>query len=326
MRKSKITIVTPSFNQAKYIEDTICSVLSQNYQNLEYIILDGCSNDASVDVIKQYESSLNYWVSEADHGQSHAINKGLKRASGSIINWLNSDDYYEPHALKIVSDQFTPDLTGLGGKSRLFNSKGTLSRSRGTDVFLGNQSKTIGWARIDQPETFFSKEAWDKVGLLNEHLHYCMDREWWMRYLYEFGIDSFKRIDDTLVNFRIHDDSKTQTSQPGFLKEHHSLYYAMANVIEHTKAMRFMEKHLTLDRQLETAISSWGDSELVRNSFNYYLLKSAHENYALENYILAKGFLALVRNEWLAPEDRKLHRKLTFRMKLPLSIIKVFKK
>jgi hypothetical protein len=193
-------------------------------------------------------------------------------------------------------------------------------------VFPDNQAKTIGWARIDQPETFFSKEAWDKVGLLNEHLHYCMDREWWMRYIYVFGLDSFKKIDDVLVNFRIHDDSKTQTSQPGFLKEHNSLYYAMASVIEHTKAMRFMEEHLTLDRQLETAISSWEDSELVRNSFNYYLLKSAHENYALGDMNLAKGFLTLVRTEWLAPEDRKLHSKLTFRMKLPLSIVKAFQK
>ncbi len=322
----KISIVTPSFNQAEYIEETICSVLSQNYPNLEYFIVDGASTDQSVQIIKQFENSLSYWVSEADHGQSHAINKGITRTNGQIINWLNSDDYYEPNTLKIVSNQLISPLTGLGGRSRLFNSKGTLSYSRGTDVFLDNPAKTIGWARIDQPETFFTKEAWDKVGLLNDQLHYCMDREWWMRFVYEFGLDSFKKINEVLVNFRIHDNSKTQTSQPGFLKEHHSIYYAMAKVISNHKAMGFMEKHLPLDRQLDTLISCWKDSQLVQHSFNYYLLKSAHENYAQGNFVLAKGFLKLVRKEWLAPEDLKIHTKLTFRMKLPHSIIEAFRK
>ena len=106
MKYPKITIITPSFNQGNYLEQTIDSVLSQNYSNLEYIIIDGGSADNSVDIIKKYEKHLAYWVSEKDKGQTNAINKGLKIATGDIVNWLNSDDYYEPDALHKVADAF----------------------------------------------------------------------------------------------------------------------------------------------------------------------------------------------------------------------------
>jgi glycosyltransferase involved in cell wall biosynthesis len=107
MSTPKITIITPSYNQAEFISQTIDSVLSQNYSNLEYIIIDGGSTDGSVDIIKRHQKYLSYWTSEKDDGQSHAINKGLKIATGEIVNWLNSDDYLEPHALNVVADAFS---------------------------------------------------------------------------------------------------------------------------------------------------------------------------------------------------------------------------
>src|SRR5215203_4153623 len=95
----KITIVTPSFNQSDYLEETIVSVLSQNYPNLEYILIDGGSTDQSLDIIQKYKSSFTYWVSEKDSGQSEALNKGLRRATSEILTWLNSDDVYMPGVL-----------------------------------------------------------------------------------------------------------------------------------------------------------------------------------------------------------------------------------
>ena len=104
MKKAKISIITPSFNQGKYLEQTILSVLDQKYPNLEYIIIDGGSNDNSVEIIKKYEHRLKYWVSEKDNGQANAINKGLSHCTGEIICWLNSDDYYLPDTLKKISN------------------------------------------------------------------------------------------------------------------------------------------------------------------------------------------------------------------------------
>ena len=102
----KISIVTPSFNQAEFIEETILSVLNQKYPNLEYIIIDGGSSDGTIDIIKKYEDKIAYWISEKDDGQSYAINKGLQRSTGEIISWLNSDDIFSNNALYTIASAF----------------------------------------------------------------------------------------------------------------------------------------------------------------------------------------------------------------------------
>src|SRR5262249_46923914 len=122
----RITIITPSFNQAQFFEQTIASVLDQNYPNLEYIIIDGGSQDHSVEIIRKYDHRLAYWVSEKDRGQTHAINKGLERATGDIIAYLNSDDFYLAGTLHRVAEYFQqhPDVDLLHGRCRTVNVNG----------------------------------------------------------------------------------------------------------------------------------------------------------------------------------------------------------
>jgi glycosyltransferase involved in cell wall biosynthesis len=177
----RISIVTPSYNQGLFIEETIRSVLLQDYPNLEYIIIDGGSNDNSVEIIRKYEPWLTYWKSEPDRGQSHAINKGFVCATGDILAWLNSDDIYAPGVLIHVAEK-------LGGKNN------TLLVGSSTEI--NEQSQFTGklderkphWEEIlydvstfPQPSVFWTRDLWLSTGGLDEPLHLMMDYDLWLR-------------------------------------------------------------------------------------------------------------------------------------------------
>jgi len=204
----KISIITPSFNQGQYLEKTIQSVISQNYPNLEYIIIDGGSTDNSVEIIKKYEKYLKYWVSESDNGQSNAINKGLKHATGDIINWLNSDDYLEPNALQIIAKNFTNShIEVLCGYACLIYGEKTVKKQ--TSQQAKNFEKLIAVGHIMQPATFFKKSIFDELTPLEESLHYMMDLFIWWKYLLKYGTDKIKYIDHLLVNVLMHKNAKS---------------------------------------------------------------------------------------------------------------------
>ena len=215
----KISIITPSYNQGDYIEETIRSVLLQNYGNLEYIIVDGGSTDQTPEILEYYRPCLTHLIQEPDTGQADAISKGLKHAGGTVFNWLNSDDTYRPETLNLVGTKFkNPSTQVLLGRSRIFgNDRDRISP--GTDIYIDNLEKTIGRARIDQPETFFKLDRIKEIGGINTKLHYLMDRELWIRYLLTYGLDGAKKIDDVLANFRLHPNSKTVSQQKGFESE-----------------------------------------------------------------------------------------------------------
>ncbi len=206
----KISIVTPSFNQGHYIEQTICSVLNQGYPNLEYIIIDGGSTDNTVEIIKKYESKLAYWVSEPDLGQSDAINKGLKYCTGEIFNWLNSDDWYEPNALFNVANAFINNDTAqfVSGYENCVEQNGLLTLHTGT-FLKPSIEETIELCELTQPSTFFKLDAVRKVHGVSEDLHYIFDGEMWVKLLLQYGQNHFVKIESVLVNFRLHADSKT---------------------------------------------------------------------------------------------------------------------
>jgi glycosyltransferase involved in cell wall biosynthesis len=216
-RMPRISVITPSFNQGQYIEETMRSVLLQGYPNLEYIVIDGGSTDGSVAIIERYARWLHYWVSEKDRGQSHAINKGFQIATGDIIAYLNSDDIYLPDALWRVADawQKSPKcVVFVGGFVHVYESRNKLSAvkrpllpHRGPiDLSLLNHES---W-RLPQQSGFFSGNALKKGQLfVYEDLHYTMDRELYCRLL-KFGKACF--IDNVLATYRLHEVSKTCSS------------------------------------------------------------------------------------------------------------------
>ena len=154
----KITIITPSFNQGQYIEQTIRSVLLQSYTNLEYIVIDGGSTDNTIEIIEKYSDFITYWVSEKDNGQSHAINKGLKQATGDVFNWLNSDDYYLPNALLTVGKYFAQNnqLEVLCGCEIHLLQNGDLTQPTHGTTILPTLEATITLGNCNQPPTFLS--------------------------------------------------------------------------------------------------------------------------------------------------------------------------
>src|SRR5262245_9613026 len=214
MSLPQITVITPSFNQAAFLEQTIASVLGQDYSNLEYIIIDGGSTDGSVNIIRRYEQHLAYWVSEKDRGQTHAINKGLQRATGDIIAYLNSDDYYLPGSFARVASYFRahPEVDLLHGRCRSVDVSGKKIGERFGSIASFAEILDlwdVWWQKRNfvQPEVFWTKRITDKVGLFREDLYWVMDYEYWARILRAGG--RVGRLDAELACFRFHPEQKS---------------------------------------------------------------------------------------------------------------------
>jgi glycosyltransferase involved in cell wall biosynthesis len=177
----RISIVTPSLNQAAFLERTIKSVLEQGYPNLEYIVMDGGSTDGSVDIIRKYADRLTYWVSQPDGGQSAAINAGWRRATGDVLAWLNSDDYYLPGTLHWAGEFFAKhvDTWLVYGRALLVDAYGTRLGTVGWPY----HRRTMMFRRqcMPQPSAFLRRDALDAVGTLDPDLHYTMDLDLFLR-------------------------------------------------------------------------------------------------------------------------------------------------
>lgn len=203
-----VSIVTPSFNQARYLEATIQSVLSQDYPRIEYLIVDGGSTDGSLEIIKKYESKLAWWVSEKDQGQTDAINKGFARATGRIFAWLNSDDTYEPgavgQAVKYLLDH--PEVGMVYADCNYINEAGrVIGKFPAAQTDL--RRLRAGYVHIPQQTAFFRADLWKQVGPLDPTFYFAMDYDLWTRIAARSQIKHL--AGQTWADFRIHTSGKT---------------------------------------------------------------------------------------------------------------------
>ncbi len=235
----KLSVITPSFNQAAFLERTILSVLNQNYPNLEYIIIDGGSSDGSVEIIKKYEKYLHFWVSEKDNGQVDAINKGLLRATGEWLSFQNSDDVYAPNALVRVAAEIT--------------------KSRSVDILYGHivmidehdivieQLKTVPFCRqcqvaegmqIHNQSLFFKRSLIDRFGLFDTAYQFAFDYEFITRFTMNTSVVC-RQINYFLGGFRKHISAKTSTISDVGTREHETIKQRYTSQIDSVLGLRF---------------------------------------------------------------------------------------
>lgn len=211
----KISIITPSFNQGRFLEQTILSVINQNYPNIEYIIIDGGSTDNSVEIIKKYQHSLHYWCSEPDRGHYDAINIGFSKATGDVLAWLNSDDMYCPWALKTIGSIFgeLPEVHWLSTLTRLhWDENGYCIEAANfpgfsKQAFLnGINLPWDGTWPIQQESTFWRRSLWDKVGGINIDFQLAGDFDLWTQF---YKTTELYGLNSPLGGFRIHQHQRS---------------------------------------------------------------------------------------------------------------------
>ncbi|MBD3248794.1 glycosyltransferase [Candidatus Woesearchaeota archaeon] len=225
----KITIVTPSFNQEKYLEATIRSVLLQNYPNLEYIIIDGGSTDNSVEIIRKYSKFVTFWISEKDNGHGHALNKGFSKSTGEIMAWINSDDMYHKNAFLKVANIFSQhnDINWITGKNSWWDKEDNQTNTK--EVYKNKYNYLLGYFKwIQQESVFWRKSLWEKAGArINENYKLMVDGELWCRF---FLYDDLWHVDKLLSGYRTHGDNRAGK----FMKD---------VIIEMKKAIREFKSH-----------------------------------------------------------------------------------
>lgn len=212
-----ISVVTPSYNQAEYLERTILSVLDQGYPNLEYIVIDGGSKDGSLDIIRKYEDRLAFWISEPDRGQTEAINKGLKRATGEWLAWQNSDDLYYPGVFmdvaKAAARHSQADLI-IGNMMLIDALDHELREIRYVTPSYG--ALLAEGMILTNQAAFWRRRVHDEIGWLDESLHYCFDYEWFLRLSKNrVGV----HVNKLWGGYRLHDETKTHNMAQRFNEE-----------------------------------------------------------------------------------------------------------
>lgn len=268
----KISIVTPSYNQSEFLEETILSILNQNYPNLEYIIIDGGSTDGSLEIIKKHEKYLKYWISEKDNGQADAINKGLRYCTGDIFNWINSDDYLERGALFEIAKNWKKGFC-IGGKVRnFFHNSDEDGGIHPNDILSLTEFISLR-SKYHQPGLWFDLSQLQKNLPINIESNYYFDKILMIDFFRTNGIKIIK-LDKILVNFRVHQNSKTILTQNLALNELIHFYQKLLENKNYKSYWKTIRK--TLNQYLITyqLINIWRENKenKLKKIYSYFLI------------------------------------------------------
>ena len=241
MTYQKISIITPTFNSSRYLEETLLSVINQNYPNLEYIIIDGGSTDDTLDIIKKYETHLTYWISEPDKGMYYAIQKGFDRCTGDIMAWLNSDDKYFPGALKLVSEIFSDlgDVNWIQGWPTYLNKDGLCVKISENQKWSKSRFLIGDYRWIQQESVFWRRSLWEQAGAKIACAYkYAGDFELWYRF---FSHSELYNVSAPLSGFRLHGTQLSIINKDIYENEALEIlkYYEPAIQDRRTKIIRF---------------------------------------------------------------------------------------
>lgn len=295
MNYPKISIVTPSFNQGKYLEQTILSILGQKYPNLEYIIIDGGSTDNSVEVIRKYEKQLSYWVSEKDKGQSDAINKGLKKVTGNLFNWINSDDLLEEGALFKIAEAYmgSPDAKlFVLGLSYLDGEKKVL---RKWHIYPADGILFYCDPTIVQPSMFYTLDAVKKIGEIDMQLHYAMDYEWLLKFLFIYDNTQIYWSQVPVAVFRLHSEAKTSEGEQNFINDIANILFSLSKYSDLSEYCMLLNQAYKIYPGYSFNIAkNYVVSATVERMLVYFLLHHSHLIFDKKQYLFAKRLLSTI--------------------------------